>query len=86
MAQPEVSAELQRFIQQETQMAQVQQMVATLTDVCWDKCMSSAPGTYMSSKETTCLQNCAKTFVEATQFVLQRAQHKAGGAEGMGNF
>lgn len=77
-AQPEVSAELQQFLQRESQVAQVQQMIATLSDVCWDKCISS-PGSYMSSKETACLENCAKRFVDATQFILQRASHKAGG-------
>ena len=50
--------------------AQVQQMVASLTDVCWDKCVSS-PGSYLSSKENSCLENCAKRFVEVTQFILQ---------------
>ena len=53
------------------------QMIATLTDVCWDKCISS-PGSYLSGKETSCLENCTKRFVEATQFIMQRAQHKAG--------
>ncbi len=79
MAAPEVSAELQQFIQRESQVAQIQQMVATLTDVCWDKCISS-PSSYLSSKETSCLENCAKRFVDATQYILQRAAHKAGGA------
>ncbi|KAJ9509129.1 Tim10/DDP family zinc finger-domain-containing protein [Haematococcus lacustris] len=75
---PEVSAEMQQFIQRESQVAQIQQMIATLTDTCWDKCMLSTPGTYLSSKESSCLENCAKRFVEATQYVLQRASHKAG--------
>ncbi len=75
-----MSPQLQSFLAQETQVAQAQQLVATLTDICWDKCISSAGG-YLSSKETYCLENCAKRFVDTTQFVLQRAQHK-GGAEG----
>jgi hypothetical protein len=53
------------------------QMIATLTDICWDKCVSS-PGTYLSGKETSCLENCTKRFVESTQFIMQRAAHKAG--------
>lgn len=74
---PSVSPELQQFIQHQSQVQQVQQMISTLTDVCWDKCISS-PGNYLSSKETACLENCTKRFVEVTQFILQRAQHKAG--------
>lgn len=65
----------------EQQVAQVQQMVATLTDLCFDKCISS-PGTYLSSRETSCMQNCALRFVDATQFILQRAAHKAQGEAG----
>mmetsp|Transcript_21095 Transcript_21095/g.58575 ORF Transcript_21095/g.58575 Transcript_21095/m.58575 type:complete len:85 (+) Transcript_21095:77-331(+) len=77
----EPSPELQQFLARESQIAQVQQMISTLSDVCWDKCISS-PGSYMSSKETACLENCAKRFVETTQFILQRASHKASEASG----
>lgn len=83
--QPQVSPELAHFIQRESQVAQVQAMVAGLTDVCWDKCMTSAPGTSLTSKETYCLENCAKRFVETTQFILQRAARGAGGNE-LGGF
>ncbi len=78
MANPQVSPELQQTLQREVQVAQVQQMVAVLTDICWDKCVS-APSSYMSSKETSCLENCAKRFIDVTQYILQRAEHKAGG-------
>lgn len=81
MASPDVSAQMQEFIQRESQVAQIQQMIATLTDVCWDKCVSS-PGSYLSSKETACLENCTKRFVEVTQFIMQRAAHKAGDSSG----
>jgi len=70
------SRELQSFIAREQQLAQVQTMIASLTDVCWDKCISS-PGTYLSSRETNCIENCAKRFIDTTQYVLQRAAHKA---------
>ena len=81
MADPQVSAQLQQFIQTQTQVAQVQQMISTLTEVCWDKCISS-PGSYLSGKEQSCLENCAKRFVDTTQYTLQRAAHKAGGDSG----
>ncbi|KAG2489583.1 hypothetical protein HYH03_011865 [Edaphochlamys debaryana] len=74
--QPQVSQELQQFIQQESQLAQVQSMVATLTEVCWDTCVQ-APGSSLSSKEQSCLENCARRFVDATQYILQRAAHKS---------
>jgi import inner membrane translocase subunit TIM8 len=78
----QISPELQNFIQRESQVAQIQGMIASLTDVCWDKCVT-APGSYLSSKEESCLQNCAGRFIDCTQFILQRAQHKAEGSSGM---
>jgi import inner membrane translocase subunit TIM8 len=72
----QASAQLQAFLEREQQVAQVQQMIATLTDVCWDKCISS-PGTYLSGRESSCLENCAKRFIDTTQYILQRASHKA---------
>jgi import inner membrane translocase subunit TIM8 len=44
--------------------------------VCWDKCISS-PGAYLSGRESACVENCAKRFIDATQYILQRAAHKA---------
>jgi import inner membrane translocase subunit TIM8 len=72
----QASAQLQAFLEREQQVAQVQQMIATLTDICWDKCIAS-PGNYLSGRESSCMENCAKRFVETTQYVLQRAAHKA---------
>jgi import inner membrane translocase subunit TIM8 len=77
------SRELQAFLEREQQLAQVQQMIATLTEVCFEKCVSS-PGSYLSSRESSCIENCAKRFVDTTQFILQRAAHKAGEASGGG--
>lgn len=75
----QISPQLQNFIAQQSQVAQIQSMIATLTDICWDKCVTS-PGTYLSSKEESCLQNCAGRFIDCTQYILQRAQHKAEGS------
>ncbi len=43
---------------------------ARAVQVCWDTCVQS-PGSYLSSKESTCLENCARRFVETTQYILQ---------------
>mmetsp|Transcript_29744 Transcript_29744/g.54524 ORF Transcript_29744/g.54524 Transcript_29744/m.54524 type:complete len:86 (+) Transcript_29744:51-308(+) len=75
-----VSPELQQFIARESQVAQVQSMISSLTDVCWDKCIST-PGSYLSGKEQSCLENCAGRFVEVTQYILQRATHKSGAGD-----
>ncbi|RWR73105.1 Tim10/DDP family zinc finger [Cinnamomum micranthum f. kanehirae] len=54
------SVELQRFLQQEKERAMVTEMVGKLTDVCWDKCITSTPGSKFSSGESSCLTNCAQ--------------------------
>ncbi len=63
-------------------LSQIQQTVARVTEVCWDKCVGY-PGRALSSRESSCMADCAKRFVETTQFIVQRFQAKAG-AEGGG--
>ncbi|KAM0851434.1 hypothetical protein ACQ4PT_052417 [Festuca glaucescens] len=54
------SPELQRFLEQEKQNMMVKELVGKLTSMCWDKCITSAPGSKFSSGETTCLTNCTQ--------------------------
>ena len=56
---------------------QIQQTVARITDVCWDTCLPGTPGRSLSSKEQACVSECAKRFIEATQFVIARFQARA---------
>lgn len=41
-------------------------------------------GSYLSSREQACLDNCAKRFLETTQFVVKYFQEKAKRAGGDG--
>ncbi|KAK9117629.1 hypothetical protein Sjap_016576 [Stephania japonica] len=68
------SADLQRFIEQEKQKAMVNEMVAKLTDVCWDKCITSTPGSKFSSGETTCLTYCAQRYMDMSMMIMKRFQ------------
>ncbi|CAK0736909.1 hypothetical protein CVIRNUC_000823 [Coccomyxa viridis] len=76
-----MSPELQQFLVQEQAKAQMQQTVARLTDACWEKCIGT-PGRSLSSREEACLSDCAKRFIETTQFVIQRFQSKATSGSG----
>ncbi|KAK2076923.1 hypothetical protein QBZ16_005151 [Prototheca wickerhamii] len=62
-ADQKVSPHLQQFIAEEQAKAQLQQTIARLTDECWDN--------YLSSRETACLDNCARRFLDTTQFVVK---------------
>ena len=61
--------------------AQVQQTVAQVTSTCFEKCVGT-PGRSLSYREENCLSECAKRFVEATQFVVQRFQQQQSGGGG----
>jgi len=65
------SPELQRFVAQMQDRAKANEVVAMLTEKCWDKCMSY-PGKSLSSKEEQCMMNCARRFLDTAQF-LKRA-------------
>lgn len=75
---PAAAARVQAFIAEEQQKAAVQQVIAKLTDTCWDKCMSK-PGAKLSSWETDCISNCAERFLDASIFIAQRMQGDGGG-------
>ncbi|OQU89758.1 hypothetical protein SORBI_3002G259532 [Sorghum bicolor] len=48
-------AELGRLLEQEKEQLMAKEMVSKLTSVCWDKCMTSTPGSKLSPGETSAL-------------------------------
>ncbi|XP_052174618.1 mitochondrial import inner membrane translocase subunit TIM8-like [Diospyros lotus] len=68
------SAELQQFISQEKQKAMVNEMVAKLTHICWDKCITGTPGSKFSSSESSCLSNCAQRYMDMSLIIMKRFQ------------
>ncbi|KAM0911881.1 hypothetical protein ACQ4PT_013172 [Festuca glaucescens] len=68
------SPELQQFLEQEKQTMMLKEMVGKLTNVCWDKCITSAPGSKFSSGETACLTNCAQRYLDMSMIIAKRFQ------------
>ncbi|CAI0559912.1 unnamed protein product [Linum tenue] len=68
------TAEVQRFLNQEKERAMMNEMVAKLTSVCWDKCITSTPGSKFSSGESACLSNCAQRYLDLTLIIMKRFQ------------
>jgi import inner membrane translocase subunit TIM8 len=62
-------------VQQEKERALVSEMVAKLTSVCWDKCMTGTPGSKLSSSESSCLSNCARRYMDMSLIILKRFQN-----------
>uniref|UniRef100_A0A453RNE0 Mitochondrial import inner membrane translocase subunit n=2 Tax=Aegilops tauschii subsp. strangulata TaxID=200361 RepID=A0A453RNE0_AEGTS len=60
------------ILQQEKHKMMMSEMVTKLTNVCWDKCITSTPGSKFSSGETTCLTNCAQRYLDMTVIIAKR--------------
>ncbi|CAA2939143.1 mitochondrial import inner membrane translocase subunit TIM8-like [Olea europaea var. sylvestris] len=69
------SPELQQFISQEKEKAMVNEMIAKLTTVCWDKCITGTPGSKFSSSESSCLTNCAQRYMDMSLIIMKRFQN-----------
>ncbi|GFZ03926.1 translocase inner membrane subunit 8 [Actinidia rufa] len=61
-------------MQKEKEKAMVNEMVAKLTTVCWDKCITSTPGSKFSSSESSCLSNCAQRYMDMSIIIMKRFQ------------
>ncbi|CAL5361787.1 hypothetical protein CsSME_00052915 [Camellia sinensis var. sinensis] len=68
------SAQLQHLIDQEKHKAIANEMVAKLTSECWDKCITSTPGSKFSSSESSCLSNCAQRYMDMSLIMIKRFQ------------
>ncbi|TMW88879.1 mitochondrial import inner membrane translocase subunit TIM8 [Solanum lycopersicum] len=68
------SPELQNFLNQQKERAMINEMVGKLTSACWDKCITSTPGSKFSSSESNCLSNCAQRYMEMSLMIVKRFQ------------
>jgi import inner membrane translocase subunit TIM8 len=59
-------------MQQEKERAMVNEMVGKLTNVCWDKCITSTPRSKFSSGESSCLSNCAWHYMDMSVIIMKR--------------
>ncbi|CAA7052702.1 unnamed protein product [Microthlaspi erraticum] len=66
--------ELLQFLNEEKQKAMANEMLAKLTSVCWDKCITDKPGSKFSSSESSCLSNCAGRYVDMSMLLIKRFQ------------
>lgn len=73
----EMDPEMQRFLQMESQKAQLNSRVHTFTDICWDKCVDKI-STTMDGRTEKCLVNCVERFLDTTNFVINRFENMGG--------
>ncbi|VAI19577.1 unnamed protein product [Triticum turgidum subsp. durum] len=60
------------YTQQEKEKMMVSEMIGKVTSECWDKCITGAPGSKLSSGETSCLSNCAQRFIDMSEMIAKR--------------
>ncbi|KAF7319977.1 Mitochondrial import inner membrane translocase [Mycena kentingensis (nom. inval.)] len=68
--------ELQTFLESKQAEARLQQTVQGLVNTCWDKCVTSIPGTRFSRGEETCLVNCVERFLDTSIFMVRRIEEQ----------
>ena len=79
---PQDQRELQMFMQQETQKAQIQQAVYKITEMCFEQCVSN-PGSSLSSRESDCVQNCTGRYLDSSMYIMKRLVARAQSSAGM---
>ncbi|RRT47559.1 hypothetical protein BHE74_00017756 [Ensete ventricosum] len=52
----------------------ISEMVGKLTNECWDKCITGAPGSKFSSSESACLTNCAQRYMDLSMLIMKKFQ------------
>ncbi|KAL3664135.1 hypothetical protein V7S43_011016 [Phytophthora oleae] len=73
------AAEMQQLIMEEQQRALIQQAVAKITSMAWDRCSASKPDSELSSKEKDCIKNVTLAYLDTSMFVVHRV-NKSGSA------
>jgi len=67
--------ELQQFMVNEGQKANIQSTVHHLTDICWTKCVTRGISSGKLEKaEESCTQNCVERFMDANFTVLRHLE------------
>lgn len=74
----QMDPELQQAVMMEAQRAKFTNNVHSLTNVCWDKCVSKI-ATQTDNKVQKCLTNCVDRFVDTTFFVANKMSSAGGG-------
>ncbi|KAL8154151.1 hypothetical protein V2J09_011911 [Rumex salicifolius] len=66
------SPELEKLLSKQRVM--VNEMVSKMTSACWDKCITSTPGSKFSSTEISCLTKCPQRYMDMSMMVMKRLQ------------
>ncbi|KAI6134017.1 Tim10/DDP family zinc finger-domain-containing protein [Pisolithus croceorrhizus] len=68
--------ELATFLEREQAHARVNDSIRNLTGMCWDKCITSTPGSRFARGEESCLSNCVERFLDTSIFIVTQVQRQ----------
>lgn len=68
--------ELATFLEREQAHARVNDSIRNLTSMCWDKCITSTPGSRFARGEEGCLSNCVERFLDSSIFIVTQVQRQ----------
>ncbi|OQS04974.1 Mitochondrial Protein Translocase (MPT) Family [Thraustotheca clavata] len=60
------------IIMEEQRKVLVQQAIANMTAIAWDKCSAAKPDSSLSNAEVTCIHNVVASYLDASQFVIRK--------------
>ncbi|KAF6040501.1 timm8a [Bugula neritina] len=63
--------QIQRFVVQTKQRAEFQTLVNSITNDCWDKCITYTISS-LDSKQERCITNCVQRFIDTSKMLTQR--------------
>ncbi|KXS96732.1 hypothetical protein AC578_9025 [Pseudocercospora eumusae] len=67
--------ELNQFVVNESQKAQIQQTIHSLTDTCFRKCITSKISSgQLDRYEEPCMRNCVDRFMDSQMTVIQHLE------------
>lgn len=72
--------EMEGVLQAQAAMEMIMGRVSKISDVCWRTCMDK-PKDSLTSKQRSCVENCAERYFDTSFFIQQRMTQKAQGLQ-----
>ncbi|KDO29321.1 hypothetical protein SPRG_05858 [Saprolegnia parasitica CBS 223.65] len=60
------------IVMEEQRKVLVQQAIASMTAIAWDKCSASKPDTQLASSEISCIHNVVASYLDSSQFIIRK--------------
>ncbi|OQR87482.1 hypothetical protein ACHHYP_08782 [Achlya hypogyna] len=69
---PSSGSSINDIIAEEQRKVLVQQAIANMTAIAWDKCSASKPETSLSNSEVSCIHSVVASYLDSSQFIIRK--------------